>query len=223
MINAAKCTRCGAINRANQYFCSSCGLNLHAEGGSERVEHEGPEIQLSDATDKLETTMRLLPGESIVSETSDKQLMLTTHRVRYDDRVPGTTRVIGITLDAVSSCGIISKSHPILLLLAILAGIFGLVQGVGGESDGQGMAYASILLALVIVMAYFLSCTMALAISSPGQSITVSMRGLNLDALVAWVDDVEQAKLRYLDKLVDSVGVQARNSMPGNLERAAGA
>lgn len=222
MNNTVKCTRCGTTNRANQYFCSSCGLNLQAEGGSQRAEYEGPEAGLSDSTEK-EATMKLLPGESIVSETSDKHLTLTTHRVRYDDRVPGTTRVIGITLDAVSSCGIVSKSYPILLLLAILAGVFGLIQGVGRESEDQGMAYASILLALVFVMAYFLSRTMALAISSPSQSITVSVEGLNLDALVSWVDDVEQAKLRYLGKLVNSVGAQDGNSIPGNLERAAGA
>lgn len=167
--------------------------------------------------------MKLLPGESIVSETSDEHLTLTTHRVRYDDRVPGTTRVIGITLDAVSSCGIVSKSYPILLLLAVLAGGFGLMQGIGGESEERGMVYASIILAIVFVLAYFLSRTMALAISSSSQSITVSAEGLSLDALVAWVDDVEQAKLRYIDKLVNRVGTHDRNSMPGNLERAAGA
>ena len=40
MSDAVKCTRCGTTNRANQYFCSSCGLNLHAEGGSRRVDQE---------------------------------------------------------------------------------------------------------------------------------------------------------------------------------------
>jgi hypothetical protein len=145
--------------------------------------------------------MKLLPGESTVSETSDKHLTLTTHRVRYDHRVPGTTQVIGITLDAVSSCGIISKSYPILLLLAVLAAGFGILQS--QDSGDQGMMLGSFVLAAVLVLAYFLSRTMVLAISSPGESIKVLVKGLSQDALLTLVADVEHAKLRYLGKITE--------------------
>ncbi|HKI06080.1 MAG TPA: hypothetical protein VKK31_29140 [Thermoanaerobaculia bacterium] len=145
--------------------------------------------------------MKLFPGESPVSETSDKHLTLTTHRVRYDQRVSGTTQVIGITLDAVSSCGIISKSYPILLLLAVVASGFGALRF--QENGDQSMTYGPLAVAAVLVAAYFLSRTMVLAISSPGESIKVSVTGLSQDALVALVEDVEHAKLKYLGKITE--------------------
>lgn len=147
--------------------------------------------------------MKLLPGESTLSETSDKHLMLTTHRVRYDHRVPGNMQVIGITLDAVSSCGIISKNYPILLLLAILIGGFGALRRLFEEGGDQSMTYGLILVAVVLIVAYFLTRTMVLAISSPGESIRVSVKGLSQDALLALVDDVERAKLNYLGKITE--------------------
>jgi len=147
----------------------------------------------------LEITMKLLPGEATISSSIDG-LTLTTHRVRDDQTASGSRQVISITLDAVSSCGIVSKSYPILLLLAVLSGGFGLLRL---SKEEQSLTYAPILLALVLVLAYFLTRSVVLAISSPGQSISISAKGMEPDTLIAFVDEVEQAKLHYLGKLVE--------------------
>jgi hypothetical protein len=141
--------------------------------------------------------MELLPGESALSGVVEG-LSLTSHRVRYDRRVTGGTQVIGITLDAVSSCGLASKTYPILLLLAVLAVGFGVLE-ISQESRDQ--AVGLLLLGVALVVAYSLTRTVVLAISSAGQSIVVAAKGINPDSLVAFVDDVEQAKLKYLDKI----------------------
>ena len=53
--------------------------------------------------------MKLLEKETIISETDFEHLTLTTHRVRFDQRTSDATRIVSITLDAVSSCGVASK------------------------------------------------------------------------------------------------------------------
>jgi hypothetical protein len=143
--------------------------------------------------------MKLLAGETTISEANLEHLTLTTHRVRYDQRTSGATKIVSITLDAVSSCGVVSKSYPILLLLAVVALLLGaLLQVTGIEEDNirNGLFLASVALCI----AYLLTRAVAFSIASPGESITVSVRGLKPDVLIDFIDAVEQAKLKYLGK-----------------------
>lgn len=146
--------------------------------------------------------MKIFQGESMVSEADIEYVTLTTHRVRYDRRVSGASQLISITLDAVSSCGIVSKRYPILLLLAVIvggSGAFLLTQG----ADDEYITYGLFLLCIVLVLIYFLTRAVALTISSPGQSILISAKGVKPDALVTMVDRIEEAKLKYLGKVME--------------------
>jgi len=143
--------------------------------------------------------MKLLAGETTISEPEFAYLILTNHRVRYDRRISGEARIISMTLDAVSSCGVVSKSHPILLLLAVLAVLLGAFLLSTGAED-RSIPNSLILASVVLAIAYFLTREVVLSISSPGESITVSAKGLEPDVLVGFIDAVEQAKLKYLDR-----------------------
>jgi hypothetical protein len=142
--------------------------------------------------------MKLLEGEATISEAIE-HLTLTTHRVRYDERASGATRIVSITLDAVSSCGIVSKSHPILLVLAVVAGLLGVL--LLNSDMGEGNVRTGLFLAAVaLAIAYLATRTVALAISSSGESIMVAASGVVPDVLIGFIDAVEQAKLKYLDR-----------------------
>jgi hypothetical protein len=143
--------------------------------------------------------MKLLPNEKTLTEATGGILTLTTHRVRYDQKASGANQVIGITLDAVSSCGVVSKSHPALLVLGLIMG--GLGVGALSQKDVTNFAAGFLLGAAVLIATYFLTRSAVLAVSSAGQSIAVSAKGMKHEALVAFVDDVEQAKLKYLGKI----------------------
>ena len=144
--------------------------------------------------------MKLLAGETTISESEIEHLTLTTHRVRYDQRTSGATRIVSITLDAVSSCGIISKSYPILLLLAVVAFLLGLFLLSTGVEEGN-VRNGLFLGAIALLIAYFATRFVALSISSPGESITVGASGVNPDVLIGFIDAVEQAKLNYLGRV----------------------
>jgi hypothetical protein len=138
--------------------------------------------------------MNLLPGETTVSENQLPNLTLTSRRVRYTHVVSGQTRIVSITLDSVASCGIISKSYPILLILAGLAAVFGAFL-VANDSGEGAMRNGTFLLALALGIAYLATRRVVLAISSAGESITVGASGQNPDAMIAFIDSVESAKL----------------------------
>lgn len=143
--------------------------------------------------------MKLLPGETVVSDAALENLTVTTHRVRYDRRSSSANHITSITLDAVSSCGLVSKSYPILLVLGLLfvIGSF-FISDDGGETPFGSRLGVALVYALVFIVAYFLTRRVALAISSPGESIMVSARGVAPDALIETIETVEQAKLNYL-------------------------
>jgi hypothetical protein len=145
-------------------------------------------------------TMNLLTGETAISETDLEYVSLTTHRVRYIQKAADGSRVVSITLDAVSSCGVVSKSYPILLLLAGLAAAAGLFLSNNG-SVGENLRNGAFIAAIGLVIVYFLSRAVALSIASPGDSITVSVRGVKEEKLIGFIDAVEEAKLRYLEKV----------------------
>lgn len=111
--------------------------------------------------------MKLLAGETTISEANLEHLTLTTHRVRYDQRTSGATKIVSITLDAVSSCSVVSKSYPILLLLAVVALLLGALLQVTGIEEGNirnGLLLASVALGIT----YFLTRAVAFSIASSG-------------------------------------------------------
>ena len=69
----------------------------------------------------MTTKIALLDGEHLVFSSDDGVLTLTNKRVRYDSVSLGHSQLISITLGSVSSCGLVTKTHPFLLVLAAIA------------------------------------------------------------------------------------------------------
>jgi len=59
-------------------------------------------------------TDQLMPGESILSYSDNGLLTLTTHRLRYMNKVWGQANFISIMLEKVSSVEITYLSSPVL-------------------------------------------------------------------------------------------------------------
>jgi len=136
--------------------------------------------------------IRLLPEEKVLLEANDGILTLTTHRVRLDQRGSGHSRLVGITLDAVASCGLVTKSAPILLVLGAIAGALGLAL-LSQRSEAPGLLLTAVGVALVI--AYVVSRSSVLAVASAGETISVAIKGMNRDSIAEFVETLEQAKL----------------------------
>ena len=137
----------------------------------------------------MSTKIALLPGEQVVMSSDKDVLTLTTKRVRYDSAVARRSTFISITLDSVASCGLATKSFPILLLLAALA--------VAGAFTLRGYEEWVLRAAAVLLVAYFLTGRAVISIASNGgQTILVPATGMSRSSIVEFLEAVEREKLK---------------------------
>jgi hypothetical protein len=139
-----------------------------------------------------------MPNESVLIETEGKTLALTSHRVRYQSEAVGNTTIRSIMLEELASCAMVHSSNIILLILAGVCFLGGLFV-YASQPRADGALVFGVLLAVVLVIAYFASRRKVLALASAGTTITVNMRGMKLDTVKNFIEQTEAAKnKRYL-------------------------
>jgi hypothetical protein len=131
----------------------------------------------------------LLPGEELVMSSDNDALTLTNKRVRFSTTRVGTSSYTSITPDSVASCGLVTKSHPVLPLLSAFSFIVGLTQ----RNEEQVWL---LLGSIVLLVAYFLTRRAVISIASNGgEAILVPARGMARAAIVKFLDAVDAQKL----------------------------
>jgi hypothetical protein len=131
--------------------------------------------------------MKLMNDEKKVLEFDEGQLVLTSHRVRFDASAAGQRKIVSIMLDELCSCELNYKSHIILILLAVLSVIFGFVGGLSAIAPG-------IIGAIVFAIAYFFTRKQVLSLSSAGAAINIEAKGMKSEDIKDFIDAVELAK-----------------------------
>jgi hypothetical protein len=133
----------------------------------------------------------LLPGEHIVLRSNFDNLVLTNYRLRYDVEKFGGSVFIGITLNSLSSCGLVTKSSPVLLLLAGLS----LLASFVAKDNGS----VAVGIAVVLAVAYFLTRRSVISLApNGGQPIVVPTSGMSRNDIVNFLEAVEREKLARL-------------------------
>lgn len=136
--------------------------------------------------------INLLPDEQVVRESPQGILTLTTKRVRYDSTYFGGSRFVSITLDSVASCGLVTKSFPILLLLSAAAFFGGYTYT--GHDDTRSILYG---IGAFLVVLYFLTRRGYISIASNGgQRIQMPSSNMTRDYTIEFFDALEREKLK---------------------------
>lgn len=136
----------------------------------------------------MSQTLALLPNEEVVTSSEKGVLTLTNKRVRYESVVWGQSNLLSITLGSVASCGLVTKSYP---LLAILGGV-ACLGGLGGRE-----MVPLLFLGAVLITIYFITRKSVISIASNGgEAILVPTKGMKREAIVAFIDAVEREKLK---------------------------
>src|SRR5665811_706901 len=102
-----------------------------------------------------------LSGEKSLLTSDNGVLTLSNYRVKYDAQAKGSSKFMTITLDAVASCGLVTQSKPILLVIAAICAAIGAVV-----QHDRGALFGLLFLALCFVVAYFLTRSGVITISS---------------------------------------------------------
>ena len=127
--------------------------------------------------------MNLFQGEELLSESYNKNVTLTTIRVRQVEKSWGSSHVKSIILEHVTSCERKYSSYYILLIL----GIAGVSGGIGSEQSGL------VLLGLLCFIVYFFTVRNVIRISSPSAKIDINSRRMKKQVALDFINRVEKA------------------------------
>lgn len=138
--------------------------------------------------------MNLMIDEKILMDGDNKQITLTTHRVRQENKKWGKLDLISIMLEQVTSCQYSKKSKPIFLIIGFL--LFGLAFIIGSQEgeDGPVIASGIALFGLVLIIIYFFTIERGLFISSATAKIKLNTKGMKDENIKLFIDKLEVAK-----------------------------
>lgn len=147
----------------------------------------------------MATLRHSIAGEQSLLTSDNGVLMLTNYRVKYEAKVNGMSKFVSISLDSVSSCGLVTRSFPILL---VIAGILAIVAIAGFAKSGLAAGVLLLLAALVFGVAYPLTRTGGITVSSNGgEEIFVPSKGMSHESTLVFLEAVMEAKLKFIGKI----------------------
>jgi len=136
-----------------------------------------------------------ISGEQVLITSDNGVLALTNYRVKFDAKGNGISKFVSISLESVSSCGLVMRSRPVLLVLAAIAVIVAFLQP---ESAAR---YGLILLGVGFVAAYFLTRSAVIMVSSNGgEEIAAPAKGMGRENILTFLEAVMDAKLKFIGK-----------------------
>lgn len=136
------------------------------------------------------STSILLPDERIVMTSDRNTIVLANYRIRYSSGSGSVERFLSITLDAIASCGVVTKTQPLLLMFGALSTIGGLAQH---DDSIRGIL---IVFGILLLLAYAFTRSAMLTISSKGgQHIAVPAKGIGREGIVDFINAVDEAKI----------------------------
>lgn len=144
---------------------------------------------------------QLIDGESVITFSDNNLVTLTTHRVRYNNKVWGQSNYISIMLEKVSSLNVVYISYPILLVIGGIAIFIGGVAAYNMHYN-QGPGVVAVVGGICIMLVYLGTrrhiCVIA---SDGGGKITFSTAGMNTESLISFMDKIEIAKNNRILKI----------------------
>lgn len=140
--------------------------------------------------------MQLLPNEQLLLGNDSSPLCLTTLRVRSSGRDWGKVAIQQIFLEDISFVGMTMVSTPLLLLAAAFACGIGIIYLINQNSEA---GVAGLILAAVLLLAYFASRRQVLTFASAGGRISLQANKMKYEDIVLCLDAVSARKNdRYL-------------------------
>jgi hypothetical protein len=134
--------------------------------------------------------------ERLITESGDRRVTLTTHRVRYNSSSTGRGHIISIMLEKISSIEIHYKSWILILLIGILLIVGGLIMGVQDKKD---IMILGLIVGGFCILIYFLTRKHIVTIASDGGAkINFQTKGIKREALLDFINKIEVAKASRL-------------------------
>lgn len=139
----------------------------------------------------------LLDGEKIITESGDKSIVLTNYRLRRHISGGGHAHIVSIMLGHISNIEVRYKSYLLMLIVGVLLLPIGAMAALGTGEPTAGVPVS--LLGLILIIIYFVTRKHVISIyADSGRSIDFATKGLKRDAILKFVNQIEDAKLNWL-------------------------
>ncbi len=135
-----------------------------------------------------------MQNELPLLESDDKSIVLTTHRIRQQDKQWGKLHIKSIMLQHVSSCEYKSESNPLYLILGLIALVFGFIVGSRGNHDSAMIMVLAIIFCIGFLVIYRVTTKKGLLVSSSSSRILMNTNGMKDERIIAFVNKLEEAK-----------------------------
>lgn len=138
----------------------------------------------------------LLPGEIVLQASTNSALELTNYRVRFNAAAGGDSKQLSIPLDAIASCGVVTRTRPWLLVAA------GICVALAALQHQSPMGALLVLVAIAFAIAYLVTRSGVINISSSGgEDIVIPSSGMSREQITPFLDAVLEARLRFSGRL----------------------
>lgn len=142
-----------------------------------------------------------MENESTLMESLDKQVVLTSHRIRQECKLWGEFHLKSIMLEDITSCEYTRTSSPTILVLSIVLASFGFISACFGDYEMIRLGALIFLMGLVFIILYLLTNRKRLIISSPTCKITMKTKRMKDESIKEFIEKLEKAKNeRYLKR-----------------------
>lgn len=146
-------------------------------------------------------------GERVLLTLARTPLVLTNYRVKFDTRGVGNSSYQSISLDAISFCGFVTNSLPMMLVLALL------LLGIGAAGllvpnpikDSLLIGTILLLVGIAFLIVYLATRSAVLVIRAMcGEQIIIPAHSAKREQVIPFLEAVLEAKLRFNRKIVPS-------------------
>lgn len=138
--------------------------------------------------------MKLIINEVKILESDDKSVVLTSHRIRQENKQWGKMQIKSLMLEHITSCEYDRKSNPIFLIIGLIAFVFGAGLSFGGGNQQSEMGIISAVIGFVLLIFYWITIRKGLIVSSPSAKIIMNTNGMKDESIKSFIDKLEEAK-----------------------------
>lgn len=137
----------------------------------------------------------LFPDEKIISESNDKSVVLTSHRICYEYKSWNKSYNQSIMLEHITSCENYSRTRIIFLILGIIVicSPFILIGGFNGHLGSQEVAMF-IIVGIVFLLLYWFTRKNIIVIGSPSTKMNIRTTRMKRQKVLDFINLVEQTK-----------------------------
>lgn len=145
--------------------------------------------------------MQLWENEKLISTSNNKEVILTSQRIRFETTHLGQRHMVSIMLEKISSIEVRYHSWVIILTLGILSILGGIYLMAVGGSDKEH-ANIFFLTGILMIVVFLLTRQHVITITPDGGArIIFSTRGMSRDTVLDFIDKVLREAFKVLCKL----------------------